>query len=287
MSSAVGPKDPPLYLSVAAGMLGQCAELVLGGHVLNRVATELMAHPERGSVTGAVRHLYAEGGLKEFYKGLNWNLVQGCCKGATRWGFNNLMFRLFAEALPKGLQEKHRWILPAAVGLGGAAVETALYLCPLESMKTRRMTGPEGFVRIVKQEGIPVFFKGWTGLYGRQAITWTTYLVVYDKARDILLKYREKKEVTVFDKFTLNAVTGTVACLLNTPLDMLRTQFQKHEPLRGYSLLRAANLIMSDHGVKGLYSSLPIRIARSVWYAVSTFTVMDYLNALPKRMQLS
>ena len=122
--------NPSVWLSIAAGAAGQVSELLLGGHVLNRIATEQQAHPERGGVLQTIKYLYGKNGVAEFYKGLNWNIAMGCCKGARRWGLNNALFEIFGKCVPKQIQEKHRWIIPTAVGIGGSAFETTVYLCP-------------------------------------------------------------------------------------------------------------------------------------------------------------
>lgn len=284
-------KAPPFYLSFAAGSLGQGLEMLGGGHVLTRIVTEQEAHPQRGSIIKTMRYLYNQNGLREFYTGLRWNLALGCLKAGMRWGLNNKLFDLFGKKIPKPLQDDHKWVVPVAVGLSGAAFET-LYQCPFESLRTREMTQNwRGYPRmweVIKTDGISIFYKGWKRFYVRQAITWNTYLLVYGKLRGKVLTYRKERreEITTADKIFMNAATGATACLLNTPFDMLRTQLQKYQPLKEKHLIAAISNVVHSHGFKGLYLSLPTRVLRSMWYAVATFTVMDKLNALPEQMKL-
>lgn len=277
--------NPPFYKSFVAGAIGQTVDLTLG-HPLNRIATAQQASPGVGTFIKTIRYLHGMNGFREFYCGLRWNMASASCKGATRWGINNQLFSVF-EQIPKNIQDQFKSIVPVSVGLSAAAIETTMYLCPLESLKTREMTqGHKHVWKVVKQEGPCIFFRGWNRLYYRQAISWGTYLCVYDALRARLLDYKQGKPVTQLEKTVMNAATGTIACLLTTPFDMLRTQIQKDQPLLEKRTIRALGYVMQTHGIKGVYRSLPTRVLRSAWYAVSTFFIMDYLNALPQRMKL-
>lgn len=258
-------------------MLGQGVELLLGGHVLNRIATAQEANPELGSFGKTVLFLKKKGGLGEFYKGLRWNLVQGCYKGATRWGLNNMLFHYWERMLPNS------WIVPVAVALSSAFTE-ATVLCAFESLKTKEMTGARVTLDTVRNHRL---MHGWKPLFYRQALVGTNYLLVYDKARAVLLAWKENKPVNTLEKMGLSAFTGFTACLLNTPFDMWRAQRQKYDPFKEYRLIPAFKELISAYGVSGVYRSLPTRAARSAFYAIATFTIMDKFDALPGRMKLS
>lgn len=210
------------------------------------------------------------------------------CKGFTRWSINNFLFSFFGNHISKDIQKKHTWVVPVIVGLGGAGLETTIYLCPLESLKTREMTEKRKTRMwvVIRSEGISIFFKGWTGLFPRQGVTWATYLLAYDKYRDFVMKFREGKPARTVDKFAMNFMTGVTAACLTTPLDLYKTQRQKVDPIKEKTMLSAMRALIQSHGWQGVFRSLPGRVMRSGWYSVATFTVMDFFNALPARMKV-
>lgn len=281
--------NPPWWLSGLAGSLGMVIELTLGGQVLTRVVTAQQADPNL-KIVDAFKAIHYQKGMRGFFAGYRWNVGMACCKGFTRWSLNNAAFTFCHNHIPQEVQKKYPSLIPATVGLGGAAFETTLYLCPLESLKTREMTqlpsDTKKIAEIIRQEGPSLFFRGWTGLFPRQAVAWSTYLLVYDKYRSALLKLREGERVNKGDKFVVNALTGATAALLTTPLDLYKTQRQKERPIGNIHIFRSLKELFADYGWKGLYRSLPMRISRSAFYAAATFTVMDYFNALPARMKL-
>lgn len=287
-TSPASQTNPPWYISGFFGSLGQVTELAIAGQFLSRVATYQQANPHVG-LRQSIVNIQAQEGLRGFYKGFRWNVGMSVCKGFTRWSFNNLMFSVFGSRIPKEIQERHSWVLPVIVGVGGAALETTLYLCPLESMKTREMTEKWGskthMWRVVRTEGYSIFFRGWTGLFPRQAITWGTYLVAYDKYRALVISLREGKPARAIDKILMNFMTGATAALLTTPLDLYKTQRQKVDPIKNKNLLSSMQSLIQSYGWQGVYRSLPMRVTRSGFYAIATFTVMDFFNALPSRMK--
>jgi hypothetical protein len=282
-------KNPPWYISGIVGSLGQVTELTLAGQLFNRIATAQQANPEFGIKT-AIQHIYKKNKWRGFFDGYRWNVGMSIAKGFTRWSFNNAMFSISDRIVSKKIQKEHSWIVPLMVGIGGAALETTLYLCPLESLKTREMT--EQWVnkthmwKVIRTEGYPIFFRGWTGLFPRQAVTWATYLLVYDKYRSAMINFRKGKEITTIDKILMNFMTGATAAMLTTPFDCFKTQRQKVDPLEKKNIISSMNLLVKKYGFKGIYRSLPMRLCRSGFYAVATFSVMDFFNALPARMKL-
>lgn len=284
-------KNPPWYISGIAGSLGMTAELTLGGQVLNRVLIAQQANPDL-TVINAVKSIYNQNGIKSFFVGYRWNVGMAVCKGFTRWSLNNTIFSFCQDHIPKEVQKNHQYLVPTIVGIGGAIFETTVYLCPLESLKTREMTilNPHGdknkIWRIIRDEKGSIFFKGWTGLFPRQAITWVTYLLVYDKYRTLLIKARGENQIGKVEKIAMNFMTGATAAFLTTPFDLYKTQRQKENPIEQKNIVSSIRFLFFHHGLQGVYRSLPIRLVRSGFYAASTFTVMDFFDALPARMKL-
>jgi len=270
--------------SFLTGGIGQAADLLTLGHILTRIATQQQANPQF-TFMQSIKSIHSKGGIPEFYKGLRWNLLIGVMKGASRWGLNNSLYRFYTTNFGNSS------LVPVMVGVTGAAIETTLILCPFESLRTREMTTfwKEGKVNmwhtITKIDGVKIFFRGWDSILLRQVVTWVTYLVVYDQCRNIALKSKGSMPLTWIDKILVGSATGFVACLLNTPFDMFKTQVQKDQPLK-LQITSLARVLYSQYGAYGLYSSLGTRALRSTWYSAVTLLTMDYLNALPSRMKL-
>eukprot|EP01130_Rhizamoeba_saxonica_P012000 TRINITY_DN5019_c0_g1_i1.p1 TRINITY_DN5019_c0_g1~~TRINITY_DN5019_c0_g1_i1.p1 ORF type:complete len:286 (+),score=28.87 TRINITY_DN5019_c0_g1_i1:31-888(+) len=274
--------SPSFFKSFLAGGCGQIVELLTLGHIATRVATEQQANPSY-SVLKSIKNIYVKQGFLGYYQGLRWNIVMGFLKGASRWGLNNTLYNFFTPMF-----EKESRLVPVAVAVTGAFIETTLILCPFESLRTLDMTTSPG-IKLdlwdkIRQEKLRVFFRGWNRIFFRQIVTWVTYLSVYDIIRQKIMKYRGDK-INSYDKVFVGMATGATASILNTPLDMLKTQIQKNEPLN-LRIVSAVKEIMAQHGIYGFYSSFFARVCRSSWYSLVTFTVMDQLNALPERMRL-
>jgi len=206
----------------------------------------------------------------------------GCLKGASRWGLNNFLFGFYSKLL-----STNHPLVPFCVGISGAAVETTFILCPFESLRTREMTHVRGstILPTIRQEGLGIFVHGWNRIFIRQSINWLVFIVSYDVLKTIALKFNGNQPMNLFGKVLISSATGFIACMLSTPFDMLRTQIQKDNPLT-LNVFRAGKLFFSRHGIRGLYSSVGTRMARSVWYSVVTLLVMDWADALPNRMKL-
>jgi len=114
----------------------------------------------------------------------------------------------------------------------------------------------------------------------------TSSLLVYDKYRDLVMFFRKGKQATIMDKFAMNFMTGATAASLTTPFDLYKTQKQKVKPIKEKNLLLSMQLLIQNYEWQGVYRSLPMRVARSGFYAMATFTVMDFFNALPNRMKV-
>eukprot|EP01120_Amphizonella_sp_Union-15-10_P004303 TRINITY_DN14933_c0_g1_i1.p1 TRINITY_DN14933_c0_g1~~TRINITY_DN14933_c0_g1_i1.p1 ORF type:complete len:291 (+),score=20.99 TRINITY_DN14933_c0_g1_i1:39-875(+) len=275
--------EPSFSFSLIAGGIGQAAELLTLGHILTRIATEQQAHPST-SLLNSTRSIYNKG-FTEFYRGLRWNLVLSALKGGTRWGLNNSLFAFYTKLFPGSNK-----LVPAIVGVTGAAIETTFVLCPFESLRTREMTtnwqnGQLEMYKVVKAVGPKIFVVGWPRIFIRQTVNWVSYLMIYDTLRNTAKKASGKENLTLPYKIFVASGTGIFAAIFATPFDMLRTQIQKDKPL-GINLWNSTKIVYTRYGLYGLYSSLLCRIMRSCWYSVITLLTMDYLQALPQRMKL-
>jgi hypothetical protein len=87
-------------------------------------------------------------------------------------------------------------------------------------------------LKTLKTDGWISMLRGWTRIFTRQVITWTSYLYFYDKYRILVIGMRGEGKVTSVDKALVSIATGSTACLFSTPFDMLRTQIQQQKPLK-------------------------------------------------------
>ena len=206
------------------------------GHVFNRIATAQQAQIPHPSFAKTVKTLYSTGGIKEFYKGLRWNLLSSCAKAGTRWTLTSSLYHAVESYVPSDVRDNAFWSDAVAVGFSAAFVETTFVLTPMESFRTLEMTTAlqkhkQAVSETSKKQGmIRTLLKGWDRVFVRQLTSWVTYLVAYDKVKTLVLgnpdDNKPRGQASLVQKAAVGVGTGAVACVLTTPLDMLRTQTQ-------------------------------------------------------------
>lgn len=273
--------------SLVSGVIAQSAEIMTLGHICERIKVEQQRYPELRSIQQTMRHMWGRGGIKEIYKGTGWNVLSGVAKGTARWGGYCGFYKLYEKILHKEWQKKYPAAVSLGVGLSSAFVVTTFVACPLENLKIREMTGPkQSFRQIVRQRGVPFFFRGWSRMILKQSFSLSSYLIAVEKFKQIAETFNSQTPTPLYQKMMISASAGMVSCLFHTPLDVLKTQTQLENPLAEKKLIAAARFLLEKYGARGLYSSLNVKLLRSGWHAAVTLGIMDQLDALPEQMKL-
>ena len=169
MSSAV---DPSLLRTFSCGMMTQCFEIMTLGHVLDRIKIEQQSNLSLRTFRQTTTSLVNKGGVRELYRGIHWNVVQGSLKAATRWGLNGACFKGCEALLGPQFRHTNPGAFSGLVGFSAAFLDTTLFVCPLESIKVRDMTsgwkGRSHMLEVVKEEGFGLLFRGWSRVFMKQ-----------------------------------------------------------------------------------------------------------------------
>lgn len=274
-------EQPKLSHSLLSGAVAQSAEILTLGHIFERIKIEQQSKPELRGMRQTVQHMWTKGGMHEIYKGTMWNAVSGISKGVGRWGGYSGFYKLYGKALPEEWQKKYPAAVSLAVGISSGFVVTTCVACPLENLKIQRMTGNNA-----RQKGLGFFFRGWHRTIVKQSFSLSSYLIAFEKFKQIAETHNRQGPMPLYQKMLISASAGMVSCLFHTPLDMMKTQAQKENPLTEKKFFAAARFLFEKYGARGFYSSLNVKLLRSGWHAGVTLGIMDRLNALPEQMKL-
>src|SRR5690606_22419108 len=130
----------------------------------------------------------------------------------------------------------------------------------------------------IKQAGIRRMYDGCDAVICRQFLSWASFLVSYDKATELMIKNTGKKsgeDLSVTEKFIVGAAAGAVNVAVVGPIDVVKTQMQKLDPVNGKYSFEAIKAIRQQYGINAFTTGIPIKTLRSSWYAGISLLVMD------------
>ena len=122
-----------------------------------------------------------------------------------------------------------------------------------------------------------IFQKSWS---------WMNYLGVYQRLRRWMLESNQQQPLTTAQKLALGWGTGGLVACFNAPLDLLKTQKQKHGSLEGDKVFSLARSIFKEHGWQGMFRGLKMKVARTAWSTGVVMFVLDSFDALPQNMKV-
>lgn len=276
-----------LARSMLAGSVAHSIELLTLGQFLDRIKVEKEARPHLQSIKDAFKHIWQQGGWREFYKGFRANMALSVLKGSTGWGIHHLCNRQVLKIYPQKDKRLPSMSFTMLVGCTTGFIETSFILCPLERLKTYEMTSqgyhPLKNVKLVSSSGLKFMYKGWTPLLLRQTVSWTSYLVTYQKLRQAFLS--RSSTLTIQEKITLAVSTGAIVACINAPFDLLKTQLQQAD-VNHEKMWKKAHTIHLQYGWRGMYRGLTIKLIRNIWSSVCIILTLDQMNAFPANMKI-
>jgi len=172
----------------AAGALGS-----LAGNPFDVLKTKLMASERREALTltETAKDLFKNQGIKGFYRGIDSNVARAMVLNGTKMSCYDTMKGLVVEntGLPKS---------SLAVQFLAACSAGFFMTCtvsPFDMVRTRLMNQPadakiynnalDCFVKIIKNEGPLVLWRGFLPIWSRFAPTTTLQLVVFEQLRTL------------------------------------------------------------------------------------------------------
>jgi len=266
---------------VSGGLAGMVSRTATAP--LDRIKTIMQASTSAASEGGLVsglRGIYADGGLKAFYRGNGTNVL----KIAPETGIKFFAFDKFKAAVisdPSNPTVSERFL---AGGLAGATSQVAIY--PLEIAKTRLALSSPGTYRgpmdcmaqIVRKEGAAALY---TGL-GTSVLGIIPYagvdLAINSMLKEFASKYytQRMQEPGIATLLACGMLSSSCAMTVTYPVGLVRTRLQasgmpgapKYDG--GLDCLRQ---IISKDGFKGLYrgmvpNAMKVLPATSISYAM-------------------
>jgi len=172
----------------AAGALGS-----LAGNPFDVLKTKLMASEKREAISLAdtAKDLYKNQGIAGFYRGIDSNVARAMVLNGTKMACYDQMKGLVVSTT--GLPKSHLAVQFLAAASAGFFMTCTV--SPFDMVRTRLMNQPadakiynnalDCIVKIVKNEGPLVLWRGFIPIWSRFAPTTTLQLVVFEQLRGL------------------------------------------------------------------------------------------------------
>lgn len=210
-----------------------------------------------GSTTGeALKHLYNEGGIRRFYRGIGPALFQG---PIARFGDTaaNTGMLAFLNAHPSTRE------LPTAVKTLGASFAASgfrIFLMPIDACKTTlQVEGKDGlkvlFRKFSTSKNPFVFWHGSLAAVSATFVGHYPWFATFNQLDVVLPKPSEDENLYVLKKFARRAVMGFTASIVSdttsNSIRVIKTTRQTHQSPISY--LQAVKLVLEKDGYQGLF----------------------------------
>jgi len=201
---------------------------------------------------GALKHLYAEGGIRRFYRGVGPALFQGPLSRFGDTASNAGMMALW-DSFPQ--TEK----LPAAVKTVAASAAAAgfrVFLMPIDACKTiLQVEGADGLTKLgakIRKSGPLVLWHGSIGAMSATFVGHYPWFFTYNYLNEQLPKYDRKTELAKY--LGRNAIIGfcssAISDTCSNSIRVIKTTTQTSTESIGY--VQAVKLVIEKDGIAGL-----------------------------------
>jgi len=224
-----------------------------------------------GSFASTAAKLWAEGGIRRFYRGLiPWALLQGPLSRFGDTAANAGSLALIAAFAP--------WI-PAGVAtlLGSfAGACWRVFLTPIDTCKTTLQTdGSSGWDKLkdkVGKGGISVLWHGWEGNWAANIVgNYPWFATVNILSHNIRMP--ADRRLGLLRHASIGAVAATVSDLASNSLRVVKTKKQTN-PDPNASYMKAVQEVLAESGLRGLFfRGLETRILVNILQG-AVFTVL-------------
>jgi len=232
----------------------------------------------------ALKHLYAEGGVRRFYRGVGPALIQGPLSRFGDTASNAGMMELW-DTVPatKNLPAEVKTISASA-----AAAGFRVFLMPIDACKTiLQVEGKDGLQKLrakIKVGGPGVVYHGALGAMSATFVGHYPWFYTYNKLNEALPAYDRKTNLPMF--LARNAAIGfccsAISDTCSNSIRVIKTTKQTSTtPISYYS---AVTTIVAKDGVSGLlFRGLVTKIisngCQGILFSVLWRLGQDYMNA--------
>uniref|UniRef100_A0A1Q3FT35 Putative mitochondrial uncoupling protein 2 n=1 Tax=Culex tarsalis TaxID=7177 RepID=A0A1Q3FT35_CULTA len=221
---------------ITAGTAGCIADLVTFPLDTAKVRLQIQGEQEKAvrryrGLAGTIATITRQEGFRALYGGLSAGLQRQMCFSAIRLGLYESVKTFYTSLLEENvgsLQIGTR--VCAGMTTGALAV---LVAHPTDLVKIRGQADSSrsststlnAYRAIYREEGVPGLWKGTVPNMGRNSIVNVAEVVVYDVAKDTLLRYVTVPREDVRLHFGSAVIAGFAATLVASPVDVIKTRY--------------------------------------------------------------
>ncbi|XP_003386558.1 PREDICTED: mitochondrial substrate carrier family protein X-like [Amphimedon queenslandica] len=115
-----------------------------------------------------------------------------------------------------------KWIIAGA--FAGAA--TTVVGCPSERIMVLSQVRKQGFVQVIKDQGLKGLYKGWTATLYRDILFNITLFTTRELFKEQYKSKKGKTDLNVVESIVLGLVPGFLAAVIGCPHDVVKTRMQ-------------------------------------------------------------
>ncbi|CAD8088385.1 unnamed protein product [Paramecium sonneborni] len=233
-----------------------------------------------GTIIGTIKHLYGQGGVLRFYKGLAPALLQG---PLSRFGdtFANTLFLTLMDSFESTRK------LPVMIRAAGGSVMAGIFriaLTPIDTVKTiLQVEGKNGLTILqskIKAKGVPVLYHGALATASATIVGHYPWFATFNLLNEKLPDYTDKKKKLARRAF-IGFCSSVISDTISNSLRVIKTTKQTSQNPITYQ--EAVNLVLEKDGVKGLFGrGLKTRILtnglQGLLFSILWKGFEDYLN---------
>ena len=189
---------------------------------------------------------------------------------------------IFTEPKPQSSQQSLRQIISGFIGgtLGG--IGHVLSGHPLDTVKVRMQMLDLRFIEcmrtMLKNEGPSAFFQGITSPLFSMPIINAVFMGTYDVGR-WLQGVGFHDQMTITQATLAGALAGGVACILGTPMELVKCRLQMEIVPENGKRTKARHMVLQvvkEQGVRGLYRGNVVTLMREVPGSGIYFAAYEY-----------
>lgn len=277
-----------------AGMMATCVVQPID-IVKVRLQVRGEAQSKNLSPFDVAREIRAEGGMKNFYKGLDSALVRQMTYTTTRFGVYLNVSQYMQDNLPEGqknLSFGQKCLASLLAGATGAFVGNPADLAlirmqadntlPPDQRRHYKNVG-DAFVRICREEGVLELWKGVGPTMVRAMALNLGMLGPYDQAKEMLAPVLGANSMS--NQLAASACAGFLAAFLSLPFDNMKTKLQRMKkgpdgtyPYRG--MIDCGLKTIAKEGPLGFYTGFPTYYVRIAPHSMLVLLIGDVLKKL-------
>ncbi|EAU31793.1 mitochondrial phosphate carrier protein [Aspergillus terreus NIH2624] len=169
--------------------------------------------------------------------------------------------------------EKARQNRAAVYSVSAACAEffASIALCPLEATRIRLVSQPGfangligGFGKILKNEGVGAFYRGFGPILLKQVPYTVTKFVAFEKVSEAVFARLDKSKLSGGAQTAVNLgsglMAGFAAAIVSQPADTMLSKINKTQGLPGESTVSRLIKIAGELGLRGSFAGLTTRL---------------------------